>query len=341
MPDGGPYHAPPVRRLLALPLVLVALVAAACGTTTAPAAEVNGVGISDAALRDEIAVLNDHPEFAAAFLGVQPQPGAEGRVASDLAASVLTIQVILQLVESEIDERGLEVTQADLDAAQEGFGAEFAAVLAETPEEYQDAFVEWNAQLEVLRRELGGELPEVTDDDVQDFYDENEAQFAQACLSHVLLETEERAEEVLAEIEGGLSFDEAAVQFSTDPSAAQNQGDLGCNAPGTFVPGFEEAAFEDAPVGEVFGPVESQFGWHLLLVRERSSLALDEVAGEIRAQLEAEVAGRPQRALSEWIAEATATADVSVSSRYGTWDGEQGQVVPPQGPSSLTNLLGP
>jgi parvulin-like peptidyl-prolyl isomerase len=321
--------------------VLVALVAAACGTTAAPAAEVNGAAISDGSLRDEIALLQDHPEFATAFLGVDPgAPGASG-VPAAFAAQVLSIQVILELIDAEVDERGLEVTQDDLDAARAGFGEQFDTLLAGTPERYQDDFVEWNAQLEVLRDDLSDGVAEVTDEDVRAFYDENEAQFGQACLSHVLVDSEERAEEVLAEIEAGLAFSDAAVQYSTDPSAAQNQGDLGCNAPGTFVPGFEEAAFEDAPLGEPYGPVESQFGWHLLLVEERTTQSFDEVSADIRAQLEAQAAAGPQEALAAWIDEAAATADVSISSRYGRWDAEQGTVVPPEGPSSITNLLGP
>ncbi|HSL57575.1 MAG TPA: peptidylprolyl isomerase [Acidimicrobiales bacterium] len=328
-----------MRRLLALPLLLVALVAAACGTTTAPAAEVNGSAISDADFRDELAVLAEHPSFASAFLGVDPGGDGQSSVTSAFAAQVLTIEVILELVDTEVDERGLEVTQAVLDDTRAGLGPDFAVLLDELPADYQQGFLEWNAQIALLRDDLGSDIGEVTDADVQAFYDENEAQFAQSCLSHVLVETEEQADDVLAEIEGGLDFADAAAEFSIDPSAAQNGGDLGCNAPGTFVPGFEEAAFADAPIGEPFGPVESQFGFHLLLVRERSTATFDEVAEQIRAQLEAQAAAGPQQALATWIDEAVAGADISVSSRYGSWDAAQGAVIAPEGPSSVANLL--
>lgn len=322
-----------MRRLLVVPLLLAALVVSGCGATAAPAAEVNGVAISDSALRDELRVLRDFPTFAEAFLGVNPAGRPDTSVGGPFAAQVLTIQIVLQLVESEVEARGLPVTQADLDETRAGFGPQFQALLAQLPEDYQRRFVEWNAQVAVLRDDLAGEVEAVTDEAVRAFYDANVTLFVQSCLSHILVDTEAEALDVLAEIGDGLAFADAAAQYSVDPSAAVNGGDLGCSAPGTFVPGFEEAAFVDAPVGEPFGPVESTFGFHLLLVRERGPVGFDEVADQIRFQLENQAASAPQQALSDWLDGAIATARVEVSSRYGTWSPAAGEVIPPSGPS--------
>lgn len=322
-----------MKRLLVLPLLAVALVATACGSTTAPAATVNGAEISDAALRDEIRALADNPGFAQAFLGVAPGGDGESTVDASFAAQVLTVNVVLSLVDQEAATRGLEPTDEDLDVVRATLGPEILALFEQMPADYQSEFLRWNAQLELLRQDLAEAPAEVTDEDVRTFYDENVAGLEQSCLSHVLVETEAEAETVLAEIEAGLDFAEAAARYSTDPSAASNGGDLGCNAPGTFVPGFEEAAFADAPLGEPYGPVESQFGFHLLLVRERGSATFEEVESEIRAQLEAQSASAPQQALATWIQGAVAEADVTVSSRYGSWDAATGSVVPPESPA--------
>lgn len=90
---------------------------------------------------------------------------------------------------------------------------------------------------------------------------------------HILLPAgqEDRAREIQARIEsGGLTFEQAARQFSTDESNKARGGDLGWFSRGRMVAEFENAAFS-APVGRVVGPVTTQFGVHLLRVEERAS----------------------------------------------------------------------
>lgn len=71
-----------------------------------------------------------------------------------------------------------------------------------------------------------------------------------------------QAEALKAEIDGGAEFADVARASSECPSAAQG-GDLGPFGRGAMVPGFENAAF-DLEVGEVSGPVETEFGYHLI-----------------------------------------------------------------------------
>ncbi len=89
---------------------------------------------------------------------------------------------------------------------------------------------------------------------------------------HVLFPTTARAqaEAVKAQIEAGtLTFEQAARQFSTDESNKAQGGDLGWFGEGRMVPAFEEAAFA-APTGQVVGPIETSFGWHLIRVEART-----------------------------------------------------------------------
>jgi peptidyl-prolyl cis-trans isomerase C len=86
---------------------------------------------------------------------------------------------------------------------------------------------------------------------------------------HILLETEEAAKAVIAELDAGKDFAELAKEKSTGPSAAQG-GDLGFFTKGRMVPEFEAAAFDALTPGE-YGkePVKTQFGWHVIKVEER------------------------------------------------------------------------
>ncbi len=91
---------------------------------------------------------------------------------------------------------------------------------------------------------------------------------AQARARHILTKTEERCNELKAEIEGGASFSTLAQQHSFCPSG-KHGGDLGEFGPGQMVKEFDEVVFS-APVGEVQGPVKTEFGYHLLEVIERN-----------------------------------------------------------------------
>ena len=106
----------------------------------------------------------------------------------------------------------------------------------------------------------------VADDEIEAFYKENPQYFEgqeQIQASHILVDTEEQANDILAEIEGGLDFAEAAQKYSKCPSN-QEGGDLGFFSKGQMVPEFEAAVFE-MTVNEVSKPVQTQFGYHLIL----------------------------------------------------------------------------
>ena len=88
-----------------------------------------------------------------------------------------------------------------------------------------------------------------------------------ARAKHILVETEEKAKEIKEKINNGLSFEDAAKEFSSCPSSSQG-GDLGSFTRGRMVPEFEDAAFS-LEVGEVSEPVKTQFGYHLIKNRRK------------------------------------------------------------------------
>ncbi len=107
---------------------------------------------------------------------------------------------------------------------------------------------------------------------------------------HILLEDEEAAKAVITELDGGADFAELAKERSTGPSGA-NGGDLGYFTPGTMVEAFSDAAFELEPGSYSKMPVQTQFGWHVILVedaRETTPPALEEVRDQLAAEIQQE-----------------------------------------------------
>ena len=89
----------------------------------------------------------------------------------------------------------------------------------------------------------------------------------QVHAAHILLTTQQAADDARARIEGGEDFGAVAREVSTDTGTAPNGGDLGWFTREEMVPAFADAAFS-LPVGEVSQPVASEFGWHLIKVLE-------------------------------------------------------------------------
>ncbi len=90
---------------------------------------------------------------------------------------------------------------------------------------------------------------------------------AWATARHILVSTEEECNALKSEIENGASFAEVAADNSQCPSGRKG-GDLGRFTPGQMVPEFDKAVFS-GDVGVLYGPIKTQFGYHLLEVTAR------------------------------------------------------------------------
>lgn len=104
--------------------------------------------------------------------------------------------------------------------------------------------------------------------------------------SHILVDSEAKAQVILEEIKNGLSFEEAASQYSSCPSKERG-GDLGFFGRGQMVPEFENASFSMA-VGEISAPVQTQFGYHLIQLAEKEEggvFDLDEISFDLMKDL--------------------------------------------------------
>ncbi len=134
------------------------------------------------------------------------------------------------------------------------------------------------------------ESVKVTDEDAKKFYDENKDTLLSGetvTASHILVDSEDKAKEILADIkEGKISFADAAKEYSSCPSS-QNGGSLGEFGRGQMVPEFDTAVFS-MEVGEITGPVKTQFGYHLIELNSKNAskeIAFEEIAEQIKSKL--------------------------------------------------------
>lgn len=154
-------------------------------------------------------------------------------------------------------------------------------------EEYKKALEHMKDELlkqYAMNRLLNEVQPE--EEELQAYYESHRDRYVQNKMkaSHILVESEEKAREILQEITDGRDFAEAAKEYSTCPSSEAG-GSLGEFGPGQMVKEFDEAA-QSAPIGVPTGPVNTQFGSHLILVEDRTehTSTYDEVKDQIRQQ---------------------------------------------------------
>ena len=131
----------------------------------------------------------------------------------------------------------------------------------------------------------------VSDKEIEAYYEENKDQFGggeTVNASHILVDSEEKALEILAAIKSGeISFEDAAKAHSSCPSG-QRGGNLGDFGQGQMVPEFDTAVFS-MEVGEITEtPVKTQFGYHLIKLNaknEESIPSLEEVKPQLKDML--------------------------------------------------------
>lgn len=143
---------------------------------------------------------------------------------------------------------------------------------------------EFKTILEKAKRDILAQLAvqevvktaEVTEEEKKEFYNANPQQFqkpATVRAKHILTKEEAECEAILESLKKGeKEFEEAAKEFSECPSGS-NGGDLGQFGKGQMVKEFEEVAFS-AEIGEVAGPVKTQFGYHLIKVELRTEASV-------------------------------------------------------------------
>lgn len=132
------------------------------------------------------------------------------------------------------------------------------------------------------------------EEELKNYFAENKHLFNQPEMvkaSHILVADEDRAKEILDELNGGMNFEDAAKSYSSCPSSEVG-GALGEFGRGQMVPEFEEAAFS-MELGEISAPVKTQFGYHIIRLDEKNE-PKDSSFEESREEVEKQVILRKQ-----------------------------------------------
>ena len=304
-------------KKLASMLVLFGLILAACGGNSPTAATVDGTVITvddvDSLIASDESVV-DKPTFAQ-FLG-----------------AAIQLEILFAAAEENYG-----IVVSDEDGAAEADAIYEENAIDQTREEFLDqAGISEALFLELARQQVvDAEIRLVLEDslepsesDLEQARMQAELNLAEVCVSHILVDTEEEALGILVRLDEGDDFGELAIELSTDTGSGANGGDLGCSSPSGYVDPFAEATMT-AEIDEPTGPVESQFGFHVILVNDRTEAdpadlpSDDELAAQIVPIL---ITGE----VDSWFNEAVAVAVVVVEEEYGTWSaGPPPGVTPP------------
>jgi parvulin-like peptidyl-prolyl isomerase len=168
--------------------------------------------------------------------------------------------------------------------------------------------------------ELAGDVDFLTN-----VYENQHEMLVDVCVRHILTATPEEALEAKARVEAGEDFATVADEVSLDTFSPGGQ--LPCPSPaGGYVPEFSTTS-ATAPIGELTDPVPSEFGWHIMIVDERTGPeTLDELLADPIAYVD-------PRLVNDlwvvWVNDAIRSADIEVTSQVGTWAPESHGILPP------------
>jgi hypothetical protein len=297
-----------VRKLTILAVVL-AVSAAACSGGTQDVARVGDTTVT----MDDIADL-----FETASI-----PAGE-----DFRTVLFRLMAVEALTDAYEAEFGASVDQEQVDELFSTYmnqleqgGQTVGEVLG--VEDASDEMMRFNAYLGVMQQSVIESL--ATSPENVDFIYNDGLPVTEVCVRHILTTTADELTAAVERIEGGEDFAAVADEVSLDTGTPG--GDLGCSTAVRYVEPFARAAVE-AELGELTYPVETQFGFHAIIIDDRTVIATYE---EVAADPSAYLTDADANALWQgWFNEVLQTADAEVldPARYGTWSPVG--IVPPE-----------
>jgi parvulin-like peptidyl-prolyl isomerase len=179
-----------------------------------------------------------------------------------------------------------------------------------------------------IREILKEDVPDPSAEEIETARAEAVTSLTSVCASHILVATQDEADDVFTRLEAGEEFGELAAELSTDTASGANNGVLECSSPDAYVDAFKEAVLI-APIGEVHDEaVQTEFGFHVILVTDRQPPAAADLPTD-----EVLIDGLRDQAvvvdLEDWFLSSVEAADVTVEAEYGTWQPNPPTVVPP------------
>jgi len=298
-----------LKKLLSL-LIPAALVLAACGSGS-----------------NEIAATVDSTtEITAGEVEGLMDPGDGATVPKQQFADFLDFQIKWTIIEDAAEsDYGITFTEDEI-AAEADRVVELNLTEGQSREEFlavnevSEAFLH-NVALQQLigadlRVALEAEVESPTQETVDAQMENAVLALTEVCAKHILVETEDEANDVLVRLEEGEMFEDLAMELSTGPTG-ENGGDLGCEPASGYVPEFTDATLA-AEIDVPTEPVQTQFGFHVILVYDRTDPAPEDIPTE-EDVIDSLQQTAVDQAFSEWFPAAFAVAVVEVNEKFGTW----------------------
>jgi len=319
------------RRLLAAAGALaLTLVVSACSTVQPDAARVDGTNISQADFEDRLSSIVDDPQFAT---NANLKNADTGQVNNEFARQLLFVTVFGTYARDRNEAAG--VTPPTDDEFQQNVQATSAQVMGFDP-----ASGQWATVADENRTPVEDDVREIltflrsfqaqADDAaaVQAFYDADPSKFALLCARHILVPTQAEAEAVVTRLTAGEDFGAVAADVSTDTASAADGGRLylqgqDCPAASTFVDPFTARALE-TPIGQVSEPVQTEFGWHVIITDQVVDRPLADIGTEVAEHMRSTAGSRASAEFGD--------AKVWINPRWGVWDPEAGFIEAPTTP---------
>lgn len=298
-------------------------------------ATVNGTTISSTAFEQASTdLLNQYEEY-------YRQIGQDiSAILSGASGALLRIQVQASAMQSlirevlfdqEIERYGIKIAKAEIDSL---YASEYDSLLesydisedqlssilqnqGRTLDEYKATFrdsIRGQLRNEALRERVVGSI-EPTEEELRSYFENDILAYEteeEIRASHILVQDEDTANQILEEVALGQSFAELAKEYSIDTGTADEGGDLGWFSRGQMVIEFEEAAFA-LEKGEISEPVKTNYGYHIIQLVDRqaaSTPTLEGVKDQVRDNYIAQLSSER---FNDWYQETLAQADIKIN----------------------------
>ncbi len=277
---------------------------------------VNGNDITEAQFQDELS------KIPAYYFSMMDNATIRSAILDQLIARELLLE--------KVDALGITVTQQEVEEAL----ANITAGAQMTQEQFMQKLEEENMTLDEVEELLKQQIAvnkviesevlknvQVTEEEIKTYYTSTAEDLIEVQASHILIcyngalrceqnrtkeEALEQASNIIAELKAGTEFADLAKEYSDDPSAEFNDGNLGWFSKGQMVPEFENAVFS-MNIGEITDePVETDYGYHVIMVTDTKD-SFDDFKDTIAQQLSLE---KQQTAVEEYLAALKEAAEI-------------------------------
>ena len=248
----------------------------ACGKPEGVAAEVNGEKIPmEKYIANYKAVRNQViAQYGEDYLKEPSIDDPNKTMDEAVRHNILKNMVQSEIVRQDAEKNKIVVEDKEVDDIMnqtiQGFGGE---------EGFKEALQEQGLTMEIAKDNIKNNIlvekymnhlkeantPE--DKDLEKYFNDHKEDLKQVSASHILVEKEDEAKEIVKSLKGGEDFAKIVKEKSIDEGSKANNGSLGFFKKGDMVPEFEKAAFS-MKKGEVSDPVKSQFGYHIIKVED-------------------------------------------------------------------------